>query len=131
MSAVGLGLFLAILYVGISDGMLKDASDRMDRTGLGHVQIHAPGFREEHDVALAMEDPVALLDALPVQPEAKVSTRVVVPGLLGTARGTRGVQVLGVDPEADQHVDHEDEHPDEQLHHLRHLLPHRKELGER
>ncbi len=104
MSAVGLGLFLAIVYVGLSDGMIKDATDRMDRTGLGHVQIHAPGFREERDVAIQIAQPAALLDRLTFPEGTKVSVRVLASGLLTTAWGSRGALVMGVDPVAEAGV---------------------------
>lgn len=104
MAAVGLGLFLAIAYVGLSDGMVKDASDRVDRTGLGHVQLNAVGFRDERDPAKLLARPAELLARLPLPPGAKVSARVVSPGLLTTAWGSRGVELLGVDPDAEAGV---------------------------
>lgn len=104
MSAAGFGLFLAIVYAGLSDGMMKDASERMDRTGLGHVQIHQPGFREERDPAIQLERPGALLARLTLPAGAKASVRVLFPGLLTTAWGSRGAQVMGVDPSAEAGV---------------------------
>lgn len=104
MLAVGLGLFLAIVYVGISDGMLHDASQRVDRTGLGHVQLHAVGFREENDPAKTLAHPAALVARLTLPEGTKVSARVLSAGLLASAWGSRPVEVLGVDPAAEAGV---------------------------
>lgn len=104
MLAVGLGLFFAVVYVGISDGMLRDASQRVDRTGLGHVQLHAPGFREEQDTAKVLHAPDALVARLSLPPGAKVSARVRAAALLASAWGSRPAEVLGVDPAAEAGV---------------------------
>lgn len=104
MLAVGLGLFFAVVYVGVSDGMLEDASARVDRTGLGHVQLHAVGFREEHDPAKTIAHPAALLAKLTLPAGTKVSARVVTSGLLQSPWGSRPAQVLGVDPAAEAGV---------------------------
>lgn len=104
MLAVGLGLFFAIVYVGVSDGMLEDASSRVDRTGMGHVQLHAVGFRDEHDPAKTIPHPDALLKKLTLPAGSKVSARVVTAGLLQSPWGSRPAQVLGVDPAAEAGV---------------------------
>lgn len=101
IAASGLGLFFAIVYVGLTDFMLKDASDGVDRTGLGHLQLSAPGFRDEQEPSKALERPGELVSRLALPPGAKVSVRVVTPGLAATAWGNRGVEVLGVDPAAE------------------------------
>lgn len=102
--ATGGGLFFAIAYLGLSDGMLKDAGERVDRTGLGHLQVSAKGFRDERDPALTVRAPRALLARLPVPPGSKTSARLVSAGLLTSAWGSRGVEVLGVDPAAEAAV---------------------------
>lgn len=104
MTAAGLGLLLAIVAVGVMDGMMDDATARVDRTGLGHIQLHAVGFREEQDPATVLRHPAALLKRLTLPEGTKVSTRVVSPGLLTTAWGSRGAEVLGVDPAAEAQV---------------------------
>lgn len=104
MAAAGLGLFLAIAYVGLTDGMVRDASERVDRTGLGHLQLNAPGFREAHDPSKVLHAPADLLGRLTFPEGTKVSARVVTPGLVTSAWGSRGVEVLGVDPLAEAGV---------------------------
>ena len=66
MSAVGLGLVLVIGFTGIMDGMVADAKNQMANTGMGHVEIYAPGFRGPQEVSAFMPDPTALLARLPL-----------------------------------------------------------------
>lgn len=102
--ATGGGLFFAIAYLGLSDGMIKDASERVDRTGLGHLQLCAAGFRDEQDPARLLRAPAALVSRLALPPGATLSARLVSAGLLTSAWGSRGVEVLGVDPVAEAGV---------------------------
>lgn len=104
MLAAGLGLFLALAFVGLTDGMVEDANERVDRTGLGHLQINAAGFREEQDPSKLLAAPAALLKRLTFPEGTKVSARVLTPGLVTSAWGSRGVDVLGVDPAAEAGV---------------------------
>lgn len=104
VAASGLGLFFAIVYVGLTDGMVKDANDRVDRTGLGHVVLEAPGFKEEHDVGMTLASPAQLLSRLELGAGRRASARVLTPALVATAWGTRGVELLGVDPVAEAGV---------------------------
>lgn len=104
VAASGLGLFFAILYIGLTDGMVKDANDRVDRTGLGHVIVEAAGFGDERDVAKTLAEPARLLQRLEPPAGARVSARVLTPALVATAWGTRGVELLGVDPVAEAGV---------------------------
>lgn len=99
LSAVGLGLSLVVLYIGIVDATLADAETAVDRIGSGHVQISAAGYRLERDVGLTLPDPTGTLSRLELPEGAKASQRVVAPALLSSAWGSRGVELLGVDPE--------------------------------
>ncbi|MBL8921465.1 MAG: ABC transporter permease [Myxococcaceae bacterium] len=103
VAASGLGLFFALVYIGLTDGMVKDASDRVDRTGLGHVVIEATGFKDEQDIGKTFS-PSQVLERLELGAGRKASARVLSPALVATAWGTRGVELLGVDPVAEAGV---------------------------
>src|SRR5689334_11643267 len=94
MSAIGVGLFLVVLYSGLVGGMLGNAKNDLDNAGMGHVEIYATGYRTKHDVSASM----ALdLKKLALPPDAEAGARVVARGLATSARGSEGVQVFGVD----------------------------------
>ena len=98
MSAVGFGLFLVIVYSGMIAGMLGDAKSQLDNSGMGHVEIYAPGFRLRHGAGMTLGDPQALLARLKLPPGAQVGARVVGRGLATSARGGQGVGIIGIDP---------------------------------
>lgn len=97
MSAVGVGLLLVVVYGGLISGIIGDAKNQLDNTGMGHVEIYADGWRPKQAPAATLKRPAELLAALPLPPGAQVGARVVTRALATSARGSSGVQVLGVD----------------------------------
>ena len=93
MSAIALGLALVIIYGGIATAMVGEAKNQLDDGGAGHVEITAKGWRTSRQQGLMLPDAAALVAALrssssPLPAGAEVSSRVVVRGLLASARGT-------------------------------------------
>jgi ABC-type lipoprotein release transport system permease subunit len=101
MSAVGLGLFLVVVYTGLIAGVVGEAKTQLDPSGMGHVEIYAEGFRQRHAVGATMSDPKALLARLQLPPGAQVGARVVALGLATSAHGGQGVTIHGIDPSAE------------------------------
>ncbi len=98
LSASGFGLFLIVVYSGLLAGVVGDASTQLDNTGMGHVELTAPGWRARHGAAQALSDPEALLAGLQLPEGTQRSGRVVARGLASSARGSQGVVVHGIDP---------------------------------
>jgi ABC-type lipoprotein release transport system permease subunit len=96
MSAIGIGLLLVIFYSGLVGGMLGDAKNQLDNSGLGHVEIYAKNWRPKRDVATAMFEVDSLRAKLQVPPLSEVGSRVLSRGLATSARGNEPVQVMGV-----------------------------------
>lgn len=97
LGAVALGLMLIIFYDGLLGGVLGEARDQLDNVGMGHVEITAPGWREHRGPRESLAAPAALLERLGLPPGAQSGARVVVRGLASSARGSEGVELLGVD----------------------------------
>ncbi|HEY3446149.1 MAG TPA: FtsX-like permease family protein [Myxococcales bacterium] len=97
MSAVGIGLFLVIVYGGLLASILGDAKEQLDNTGMGHVEITAPGWRLQHRATQALASPAALLAGLDLPPGTEAGWRVVSRALVSSARGSEGVELQGVD----------------------------------
>jgi ABC-type lipoprotein release transport system permease subunit len=102
VSAIGLSVALVLVY----DGVLRAYGDWMVEaiTGpmLGHVQVHAPGFRQDRGMDRTLRGASSLVASLRRQPGvAGASARVYAPAL--AARGEEGftVVVLGVDAPAE------------------------------
>jgi len=97
MSAVGVGLFLIIVYSGYMAGVLGDAKQQLDNIGIGHVEITVRGWRMHHGAAESIAAPEALVASLDVPPLSEVGWRVVSRALISSARGSEGVELEGVD----------------------------------
>lgn len=97
MSAVGVGLVLVILYAGLMEGLLSDATEQMDNVGMGHVEITAPGWRAHRNAAESLAHPEKVLAGLDLPAGSESGWRVLARGLASSARGSEGVEVQGVD----------------------------------
>jgi len=97
MSAVGIGLTLVIVYGGLLGGVLGQAVDQLDDSGMGHVEISAAKWRARRAVGETIASPDALIARLGLPAGAEVGWRVVGRGLITSARGSQGVELEGVD----------------------------------
>jgi putative ABC transport system permease protein len=102
VSAIGLSVALVLAY----DGVLRAYGDWMMETitgpMLGHVQVHAPGWRQDRSMDRTLRDASSVVAALRREPGvAGASARVYAPAL--AARGEEGftVVVLGIDTAAE------------------------------
>ena len=88
-------IFMTSLMRGMVDGMVMDGI----RTLPGHVQIHHPNFRDDPTVDNLLPRPVGnLADALDEADVFAWSSRVRVPAVVSSERGSRGVTLIGIDP---------------------------------
>lgn len=97
LSAIGLGLTLVIVYGGLIGGIMGEAKNQLDTSGMGHVELTAPGWRTHRSVKNVLADPGALRARLSLPPGSDVAARVVVRGLASSAHGNEAVEVHGVD----------------------------------
>lgn len=103
LAAITVGAWAMIFMTALMRGMV----DEMVRDGIrslpGHVQIHHPAFRDDPSVANLLDPPGEALRAV-LGSEAVVawSTRVRVPAVISSERDTRGVVLLGIDPERER-----------------------------
>ncbi len=103
LAAIAIGVWAMIFMAALMRGM----TDQMVRNGLqtlpGEVQLHQRDYRRDPSVVNSMAPPVAeLLDVLQSAPVTAWASRVRVPAVISSERGSRSVTLLGVDPEAEQ-----------------------------
>jgi len=105
LGAIVVGAWAMIFMTALMRGMVDDMVDDGIRALPGHVQIHQPGFRDDPTVAKVMAPPSgALLDALDEPDVVAWTTRVRVPAVVSSERDTRGVTLIGIDPERDRNL---------------------------
>jgi len=92
-------IFMTALMRGMVDDMVKDGI----KTLPGHVQVHHPSYQADPSVANSITEPSGgLLEALG-QPEVVAwASRIKVPAVVSSERNTRGVVLVGIDPERER-----------------------------
>jgi ABC-type lipoprotein release transport system permease subunit len=105
--AIALGLAFMLLYEGMLGGMNEALYGNTVKLQGGHVQVHAPGFREKANrlPLLPLVDPDAAVEAALAQPEVvAVAQRVETGGMVSSREGTLSVVITGIEPEKEAPV---------------------------
>jgi len=98
--AITVGVWAMIFMTALLRGMV----DNMVRTGIsslpGHVQIHAAAYRDDPSVSHSMPAPSkSLLEVLNNEQVLAWASRIKVPAMISSEQDSRGVILLGIDPE--------------------------------
>jgi putative ABC transport system permease protein len=97
--AITLGLWGGLFAVGIFGGMYSTMVESAIDRNLTHLQLHAPGFREEQLITMAISRPDAIVDSISRIPGVKeVSARTVLEGMGSSPTSSQGVEIIGIDP---------------------------------
>jgi ABC-type lipoprotein release transport system permease subunit len=100
--AIALGLTFILMFDGLLGGMDEALHGKQVRLQGGHVQVHAPGYREKMNRSplLPMANPGALVQAAQAQPEAvAVAQRIKTGGMVSSREATMPVAIIGIQPE--------------------------------
>jgi ABC-type lipoprotein release transport system permease subunit len=94
-------IFMTALMRGMVDDMVKDGISALP----GHVQIHHPAYRDDPTIANVIAPPDGELLAVLGRPEVVAwATRVRVPAVISSERDTRGVTLVGIEPECEADI---------------------------
>lgn len=89
-------IFMTALMRGMVDQMIEDGIDALP----GYVQVHHPDYRDDPNIQNSLAAPgPALQSALERPPAEAWAARVRVPAMIASERNTRGVTLLGVEPQ--------------------------------
>lgn len=102
--AMSLSLGMMMWYDGLIDGFNNAIYGNAIRVLGGNIQIHAAGYREKVDSnpLLPLTNDAAVVEAALAQPDVISATRrIQTGGLLSNREGAFGVQVIGIDPDAE------------------------------
>jgi ABC-type lipoprotein release transport system permease subunit len=100
--AIALGLTFILMFDGMLGGMDEALHGKQVRLQGGHVQVHAPGYREKMNRSplLPMADPEALVRAAQAQPGVvAVTQRIKTGGMISSREATMPVAIIGIQPE--------------------------------
>ena len=105
LGSVMIGVWALISLLSFSFGMVKSYVNNSIRLQTSHIQIHHPKFKDENEVKYIIENPDEVLDKIRKTENVQAATeRTIINGMLATTRGTRGVSILGVNPETEPSV---------------------------
>jgi ABC-type lipoprotein release transport system permease subunit len=107
VTAIALGLALMLVFDGMLGGMNEALYGNTVKLQGGHVQVHAPGFREKANrlPLLPLVDPGAAVEAALAQPEVvAVAQRIETGGMVSSREGTMAVVITGIEPEQEAPV---------------------------
>ncbi len=88
-------IWMTALMRGMVDQMIKGSINNL----LGHIQIHAPAYRDDPSIVNSIEPPGPELTDSLNRPLIKAWTsRIRVPAVISSERESRGVTLVGIDP---------------------------------
>ena len=91
-------IFMTALMRGMVDQMIEDGIDSLP----GYVQIHDPSYRDDPSIENSLPQPDAdFIEALQNPEVTGWTSRIRVPAMISSERDSRGVTLLGVDPDGE------------------------------
>ncbi len=105
LSAIALGVWGMIWMTALMRGMVDQMIDNSIKTLSGHIQLHAPGYRDdpsiEHLIPAVNRTP-ALKALLASDDVVAWSQRIRVPAVIRSEREVYAVTVVGIDPQRER-----------------------------
>ena len=97
--ALALGVWSMVSLAALSRGSMEQQLVKAILNLTGHIQIHAPGYRDDPVVEHRLNRPDAALTAALSRPEVTAwAMRVRVPAVVASERDSAGVTLVGIDP---------------------------------
>lgn len=95
------GLFSVAVMIGSWDTTVNSTIDR----NLSHIQIHTKEFKDENLISFFILDGNNISDKISELKEVKdVSARVLIEGMASSPSSSRGVNIIGIDPDREKNV---------------------------
>ncbi|MDM8515032.1 ABC transporter permease [Desulfobacterales bacterium HSG16] len=104
ISSVALGIFAMLFSMGFMNGMNRQMVENTISTSLGHVSIHYKGFLDDMKLEKSFVPSTSLLDRLESIQGLAFAPRVKMEGMIRSSEASRGVMIIGIDPEREKSV---------------------------
>ncbi len=105
LGAISIGVWAMIFMTALMRGMVDDMLNQGIRNLPGHIQIQHPGFLDDPSVVNNIAEPGGdFLVALNQAGIKRWATRIKVPAVIASERETRGINLLGVEPDAEADI---------------------------
>ncbi len=105
ISSMAIGIFAMIASMGLMNGFNRQLVENTISTSLGHIAIHEKGFQDNMKLEYKFKPDSEMREALEENESIRAYTpRVKVMAMVRSAETSRGVMVIGIDPEKERHV---------------------------
>lgn len=96
--SVGIGILSGIFVMALYKGMMRSRVRILIDSEVSHVQMHHPKFKLDQDVSYNLSNDNPILSHLQNEPLVKsFCIRTVAVGMIASAYGSAGVQIVGID----------------------------------
>ena len=103
--SIVVGQIAILLYDSLSAGMILQMLDNQIGAHVSHMQIHKAGFNDNQILQNYLPDAERVAQALQSDPAvAHFSKRVICFGILSSATGSSGINMIGIQPEAESQI---------------------------
>ncbi|MGE5240306.1 MAG: ABC transporter permease [Bacteroidota bacterium] len=97
--ALALGVWSMVSLAALSRGSMEQQLVKAILNLTGHIQIHAPGYRDDPVIEHRLSPPAPALTAALARPDVTAwAMRVRVPAVVASERESAGVTLVGIDP---------------------------------
>jgi ABC-type lipoprotein release transport system permease subunit len=108
--SIAVGVWALSFILSFTNGITYTYIDNAIRDQWSHLQLHHPEFHEDKDSKHYLAGAENMLQKIRQMPEvAATAARVLTGGMVSSSRGARGVQIIGIEPNAEAQVTHFDQ----------------------
>jgi ABC-type lipoprotein release transport system permease subunit len=105
LGAIAIGVWAMIFMTALMRGMVDDMLNQGIHNLPGHIQVQHPDFLDDPSVANSIAVPGGEFEALLQRLDSKRwTTRIRVPAVIASERETRGINLIGIVPAAEDDV---------------------------
>ncbi len=105
IASITIGIFAGVFAVGLMNGTMEQRIEAALDLEISHIQINKPGFRDNYDLDLTLDNYEKLNNELKEIPEIEsVANRMIITAIANTANKSTGIQLIGVNPEEERDV---------------------------
>lgn len=99
IGAVIVGIWALIFLMSFVEGLVSSYINSAIQYETSHIQVHNPKYKDDREIKFVINDERFIAEMIGEHPDVlQVSKRILVNGMLSTAKGVRGTVVKAVDP---------------------------------